>query len=85
VMAKLVELIETDDLRGVGIPSDPCRRVQQWFTKDGTLVVESDPHAYVAAQDMLRQISGRDSVQFDGVGLTSLRSVLAAIVGEQQR
>jgi hypothetical protein len=34
---------------------------------------------------MLRQISGRDSVQFDGVGLTSLRSVLAAIVGEQQR
>jgi hypothetical protein len=84
-MAKLVELIETDDLRGVGIPSDPCRRVQQWFTKDGTLVVESDPHAYVAAQDLLRRISGRDSIQFAGVDLTTLRSVLAAIVGEQQR
>jgi hypothetical protein len=81
-MAKLVELIETDDLRGVGIPSDPCRRVQQWFTKDGTLVVESDPHAYVAAQDLLRRISGRDSIQFAGVDLTTLRSVLAAIIGE---
>jgi hypothetical protein len=81
-MAKLVELIETDDLRGAGTPSDPCRRVQQWFTKDGTLVVESDPHAYVEAQDLLRRISGRDSIQFAGVDLTALRSVLAAIIGE---
>lgn len=42
-MAKLVELIETEERRGSGTSeSDPVRMVKQWFTKSGELVVEWD-------------------------------------------
>ena len=40
--AKLVELIETDELRGTGKDGDVFRRVQQWWTKAGELAVERD-------------------------------------------
>lgn len=42
-MAKLVTLIETTDLCGQGVKGDPVRRVRQWFTTEGELVVEDDP------------------------------------------
>ncbi|CAL67420.1 hypothetical protein [Christiangramia forsetii] len=41
-MAKIIELIETDDLRGTGKPEDPWRRVKQYFTKEGELLFELD-------------------------------------------
>ncbi len=40
--AKLVELIETDELLGTGKEGDVFRRVRQWWTKEGELVVEWD-------------------------------------------
>ena len=43
-MAKLLnlQLIVTDIQRGIGSINDPMRQVQQWFTPDGTLVLEYD-------------------------------------------
>jgi hypothetical protein len=82
-MAKLVELIETDDLRGEGTPSDPCRRVRQWFTKAGVLVVESDPHAVVGAAEILNRLPTHSeaAIEFGGIDLKELRLVLGAMVG----
>jgi hypothetical protein len=40
--AKLVELIETETLRGTGKGNDVFRRVNQWWSKAGDLVVEKD-------------------------------------------
>jgi hypothetical protein len=42
-MARIVELILTDELRGKGEPDFPYRRVTQLFFKDGTLCCEWDP------------------------------------------
>ena len=39
---KLVELIETETLRGTGKDGDAVRTVTQWWTKAGVLVVERD-------------------------------------------
>ena len=44
-MAKIVELIETDDLRGEGVEGSPYRRVTQYFTKEGELLFEIDPQS----------------------------------------
>ena len=45
-MAKCEEFIIVENSRGKGIDkSDPCRAVIQIWTKDGTLVAESDPCA----------------------------------------
>lgn len=41
-MAKQVVLIESETHRGKGSEDDPHRTVLQWFSLDGTLVVESD-------------------------------------------
>jgi hypothetical protein len=41
-MARIVELIETWEMRGRGTEKDPCRMVQQWYKKDGTLLFEKD-------------------------------------------
>lgn len=43
-MAKLVVLIEVDEKRGKGVEGDPVRLVRQWWTTDGTFVVELDPY-----------------------------------------
>ena len=43
-MAKIVEMIETDERRGTGREGDPMRRVYQLWTKDGRLVHENDAH-----------------------------------------
>ena len=42
-MAKLVEVIETEIVRGKGIDTDPCRAVVQYWSKDGELLAERDP------------------------------------------
>lgn len=41
-MAKIIELIETEDRRGTGTDKDPMRLVSQLWTKDGQLVAEYD-------------------------------------------
>jgi hypothetical protein len=42
-MAKIVELIYTQEVRGKGVEDNPYRAVDQWFEKDGVLVFENDP------------------------------------------
>jgi hypothetical protein len=43
--ARVIEVIETDlVLRGSGQPDDPYRRVRQYYSKDGELLAERDPH-----------------------------------------
>ncbi len=41
-MAKIIELIEVEEKRGLGKDGDPVRRVYQLWTKDGRLVHERD-------------------------------------------
>jgi len=42
--AKLMTVIVTDmECRGKGVDGDPCRRITQYWTPDGTLLVEKDP------------------------------------------
>lgn len=42
-MAKIVELITTQDRRGTGKENDPIRLVEQLWTKSGRLIAENDP------------------------------------------
>lgn len=42
-MARLIEVIETWEMRGIGTHADPCRQVRQLWSKDGVLEVEFDP------------------------------------------
>lgn len=44
-MARLIQVIETSEVRGAGIPGNPMRRVTQYFATDGTLLAEVDPEA----------------------------------------
>lgn len=42
-MAKVIQVIETDTLRGKGVEGDVYRRVMQYWTFDGELLAENDP------------------------------------------
>jgi hypothetical protein len=42
-MAKIIELILTEECRGGGTPESIYRVVQQLFTKEGYLIAEYDP------------------------------------------
>ncbi len=44
-MAKIVELIYTEDRRGLGVPDNPVRLVPQLWTKDGKLLAEWDHYS----------------------------------------
>jgi hypothetical protein len=87
-MAKLVQLIQTDDVRGSGVHHDPVRRVTQWFTPDGQLVVESDPHIAHTANDVLQQIPDDSDIAtgtalvLKGDDLRVLRDLLRAAVSQ---
>ena len=41
--AKVIQVIETQSLRGVGTQEDICRCVTQYWDFDGNLLAESDP------------------------------------------
>ena len=41
-MTKIIELIYTEDRRGLGTEEDPVRMIPQLFTKDGVLIAEED-------------------------------------------
>jgi hypothetical protein len=43
-MAKLIEVIYSEILRGRGVDESPVRVVKQYWTTDGTLLFEIDPH-----------------------------------------
>ncbi len=46
-MAKLLnaQIIQAETVRGEGkTEEDPVRRVEQWFSPDGTLLLAYDPH-----------------------------------------
>ena len=42
-MAKIIEVIETEERRGKGVEGDCIRKVYQLWTKKGKLIFEEDP------------------------------------------
>lgn len=42
--AEAIQVIRTVALRGEGVASDPLREVTQYWSLDGELLAESDPH-----------------------------------------
>lgn len=48
-MPRVIEVIESEVVRGKGVEDDPVRRVMQYHTKDGEFLAESDEHAPAAA------------------------------------
>ena len=42
-MAKLIQVIETFEKRGKGTEEDICRKVKQFWSTDGVLLMEYDP------------------------------------------
>ena len=42
-MAKLIQVIETYELRGKGTEDDIIRKVKQFWSTDGILLMEYDP------------------------------------------
>jgi hypothetical protein len=56
-MARLIQLIETDDRRGAGRDGDPVRLVTQYFTTEGDFVVEKpDEFARPKREEELREL-----------------------------
>ncbi len=43
--ARVIQVIETKTLRGIGTEEDMCRQVTQYWEFDGTLLAENDPCA----------------------------------------
>jgi hypothetical protein len=43
-VAKLIQVIVTDDRRGAGVERDPIRQVTQYWTPEGRLLAEVDPY-----------------------------------------
>lgn len=41
--AKIVQVIETKSIYGIGTTSDPCRIITQYWDFDGNMLAESDP------------------------------------------
>lgn len=41
--ARVIQVIETNALRGDGTQDDPCRIVKQYWDFDGILLAENDP------------------------------------------
>lgn len=56
-MAKVIQVIETSDRRGLGkSESDPIRGVTQYWSLDGSLLVENDPYDFgMIERSRLRQ------------------------------
>lgn len=44
-MAKLIQVIEMETMRGLGVEHNPIRTVTQWWTTDGQMLAELDPFA----------------------------------------
>lgn len=43
-MAKVIQVIEVDERRGRGVEGEPFRIVTQYWSLDGELLAENDPH-----------------------------------------
>lgn len=43
--ARVIQVIETEALRGAGAEDDVCRNVKQYWDFDGNLLAENDPFA----------------------------------------
>ncbi len=50
-MARVIEVIETDICRGKGTKEDRCRRVMQYWSRDGELLAERDPCSVIPAPE----------------------------------
>ena len=47
--AKVIEVIETESIRGCGTGDDLCRIVKQYWSFDGKLLAECDPFTCLQA------------------------------------
>lgn len=50
--ARVIQVIETKSLRGVGTEEDPCRLVTQYWDFDGDLLAENDPVTEAAGEEV---------------------------------
>lgn len=78
-MAKLIKLIETDELRGLGTTADPFRAVTQYWTADGSLVTESDPYVRTVLTDALRSLEDIERAFPGQVGFVTRQDHIAKI------
>lgn len=59
--AKLMTVIVTDmECRGKGVENDPCRRITQYWTPKGKLLVEVDPCANEEHEESHSFVEGFD-------------------------
>ncbi len=73
-MAKLIQVIETSELRGAGVEGNPYRRVMQYFSADGTLLAEVDPEEQERARLYLEtmEVIGGDPARLLGFNIAAM-------------
>lgn len=74
-MAKLIEVILTDELRGTGTEQRPFYRQLQLWTKEGVLICKANPKAFVLGENSLADTSEEDWVSLEA--LTQLQFEMA--------
>lgn len=55
--ARLIEVIECEVSRGNGTSTDPCRAVVQYYSVDGQLLAERDPHPVAPYRETTKEIT----------------------------
>jgi hypothetical protein len=60
-MAKLIQVIESVENKGLGIPENPIRNVTNYFSLDGELLASEDP--FIPFNEMVDAISFMNEVQ----------------------
>lgn len=78
-MAKIVELIETEERRGHGIECDPVRTVYQLWTKDGVLVFERDRWSDSLNSEFAKKSTDRGRELEQQIVLLKARAARAAL------
>ena len=53
---KIIEVIYTQERRGMGVESDPVRLVTQLWSKEGNLIAEHDPVMCVEDKERMQEI-----------------------------
>lgn len=54
-MARVIQVIETDELKGTGKQDDPYRRVMQYWTFEGQLLWENEQQLQTVFDGMVAQ------------------------------
>ncbi len=49
--ARVIQVIETEAMRGRGTNAEPVRRVKQYWTLEGEFLAENDPAAFEVVEE----------------------------------